>query len=71
MKSPLVYVGGKSILAKQIIDLIPKQTVYVEVFAGAGWVFFKKEPSKSEVLNDLDSDLVSFYRFCRVTWKSS
>lgn len=62
MKSPLVYVGGKSILAKQIIDLIPKHTVYVEVFAGAGWVFFKKEPSKSEVLNDLDSDLVSFYR---------
>ncbi len=62
MKSPLVYVGGKSILAKQIIDLIPKHTVYVEVFAGAGWVFFKKELSKSEVLNDLDSDLVSFYR---------
>ncbi|HQQ49606.1 MAG TPA: DNA adenine methylase, partial [Spirochaetota bacterium] len=29
---------------------------------GAGWVFFKKEPSKSEIINDLDSDLISFYR---------
>lgn len=62
MKSPLVYVGGKSILSKQIIPMIPAHKTYCEVFAGAGWVFLKKEPSKSEVINDLDSDLVSFYR---------
>jgi len=62
MKSPLVYVGGKSILSKQIILMIPQHSIYCEVFAGAGWVFFKKEPSKSEIINDLDSDLISFYR---------
>lgn len=62
MDSPLVYVGGKSKLSKEIISLIPTHTIYCEVFAGAGWVFFRKEPSKSEVLNDLDSDLISFYR---------
>ena len=62
MKSPLVYVGGKSILSKQIISMIPEHKIYCEVFAGAGWVFFKKEPSKSEIINDLDSDLISFYR---------
>lgn len=62
MKSPLVYVGGKSILSKQIISMIPEHKIYCEVFAGAGWVFFKKQPSRSEIINDLDSDLISFYR---------
>lgn len=62
MKSPLVYVGGKSILSKQIIKMIPDHKIYCEAFAGAGWVFFKKEPSRSEIINDLDSDLITFYR---------
>jgi len=62
MNSPLSYVGGKSRLSKRIIQLIPEHKTYCEVFAGAGWVFFKKNPSKYEVLNDLDSDLISFYR---------
>ena len=62
MKSPLVYIGGKSKLAKTIIDMIPEHKAYCEVFAGAAWVFFKKDPSKYEVINDLDSDLIVFYR---------
>ena len=62
MDSPLAYVGGKSKLSKEIISLIPHHSIYCEAFAGAGWVFFRKEPSKSEILNDLDSDLISFYR---------
>jgi len=33
-----------------------------EVFAEAAWEFFRKEPSKYEVINDLDSDLICFYR---------
>jgi DNA adenine methylase len=32
------------------------------MFSGAAWVFFRKEPSKFEFLNDLDSGLVVFYR---------
>lgn len=62
MKSPLAYVGGKSKLSKYIISIIPEHKVYCEVFSGAAWVFFKKPESEVEVLNDLDSDLVSFYR---------
>lgn len=42
--------------------MIPEHKTYCEVFAGAAWVFFKKEPSKYEVINDLDNDLVAFYR---------
>ncbi|HPI14513.1 MAG TPA: DNA adenine methylase [Spirochaetota bacterium] len=62
MKSPLAYVGGKSKLAPQIVDLIPDHQAYYETFFGGGWVFFRKEPSRVEVINDLDRDLVAFYR---------
>jgi len=62
VNSPLRYVGGKSRISEKIIGMIPEHTTYCEVFAGAGWIFFKKEPSRYEVLNDLDSDLISFYR---------
>lgn len=62
MNSPLAYIGGKSKLAETIIKMIPEHKAYCEVFAGAAWVFFRKEPSKYETINDLDSDLVCFYR---------
>lgn len=62
MHSPLPYIGGKSKLSKAIIGLIPEHLSYCEVFSGAAWVFFGKDPSKYEVINDLDSDLIAFYR---------
>ncbi len=62
MKSPLSYFGGKSRLAPKIISLIPKHICYIEPFAGAAWVFFKKPESKVEVLNDLDNNIVNVYR---------
>lgn len=62
MNSPLAYIGGKSKLSETIIKMIPEHRAYCEVFAGAAWVFFRKEPSKYETINDLDSDLICFYR---------
>jgi len=62
MNSFLRYLGGKSILSKQIIPLIPEHITYCEVFAGAAWMFFKKEPSKIEIINDINNDLVTLYR---------
>ena len=66
MIGPLPYIGGKNRLAKQIISLLPVHTTYVEPFAGGAQVFFHKEPSKVEVLNDLDGEIVNFYRVCQL-----
>lgn len=62
MNSPIAYVGGKSKLAETIIRYIPQHHTYIEVFAGGAWIFFRKEPSNGEVLNDKDGDLISLYR---------
>lgn len=56
------WIGGKSRLAKRIIERIPEHTCYVEPFAGAAWILFRKPPSKVEVLNDLQGDIVRVYR---------
>lgn len=64
-RSPLSYIGGKNRLAKQIIEIFPQHTTYAEVFAGGGQVFFRKAPSKVEVLNDLDNEIANFYRICQ------
>jgi len=65
MRSPISYIGGKSRLAADIIKMFPEHTTYVEPFAGGAQVFFHKAPSKVEVLNDLDGEIVNFYRVCQ------
>jgi DNA adenine methylase len=65
MRGPLSYIGGKTRLAKRIIARIPEHLAYVEPFAGGAQVFFHKEPSKIEVLNDLDGEVVNLYRVCQ------
>lgn len=61
MNSPIKWVGGKSKLVKLLLPLIPLHKGYVEVFGGAGWLLFSKEPSKWEVLNDLDNNLMNLF----------
>ena len=63
MRSPLSgWIGGKSQLASRIIARIPAHRCYVEAFAGAAWVLFKRPESEVEVLNDLNRDVVTLYR---------
>ncbi len=65
MIGPLPYIGGKNRLATKIISLFPEHATYVEPFAGGAQVFFHKQPSQVEVLNDLDFDIVNFLRVCQ------
>jgi len=65
MVGPLSYIGGKRTLAKRVIEIFPRHTTYVEAFAGGAQVFFHKPPSKVEVLNDIDGDIVNFFRVCQ------
>jgi DNA adenine methylase len=65
MIGPLPYIGGKNRLATRIISLLPEHTTFVEPFAGGAQVLFHKLPSNVEVLNDLDFDIVNFFRVCQ------
>jgi hypothetical protein len=69
MIGPLSYIGGKRSLAKRIIAIFPEHTTYVEAFAGGAQVFFHKEPSKVEVLSDLDGEIVNFFRVCQLHYE--
>jgi DNA adenine methylase len=69
VKGPLAYIGGKSKIANRIIEIFPQHVTYVETFAGGAQTLFHKEPSKIEVLNDLDSDVVTFFRVCQLHYE--
>ncbi|MDI9627068.1 MAG: DNA adenine methylase [Acidobacteriota bacterium] len=62
---PMPYSGGKQRVAKQIVDLFPPHAGYIEPFAGALSVLLAKTPSELEVVNDLDGDIVAFWRVLR------
>lgn len=65
LKPPIPYYGGKSRIADWIVGLMPAHDSYVELFSGSASVLFAKAPSTHEILNDLDSSVVTFFRVLR------
>ena len=65
MRTPLTYYGGKQLLARHIIRLMPPHRVYLEPFAGGAAVLFAKPRVERETLNDLDGQIVRFWRALR------
>jgi len=66
MVGPLAYLGGKNRVAKKIISYFPEHNCYIEPFCGGAQVFFHKEPSSVEILNDLDEEVFNFLRVCQL-----
>ncbi|MFD7185529.1 DNA adenine methylase [Streptomyces sp. NPDC059904] len=65
MKSPVPYFGSKQRLAPWIASLLPAHDHYVEPFCGGLSVLFAKRPAPMETVNDLDGELMTFWRVLR------
>jgi DNA adenine methylase len=65
MKSPVPYFGSKQRIAPWIASLLPDHGHYVEPFAGGLSVLLAKRPAPMETVNDLDGDLMTFWRVLR------
>lgn len=65
MRPPVPYFGGKLRLADQLVRLMPPHAHYVEPFCGSLAVLLAKPPAAHETVNDLDGDLMNFWRVLR------
>lgn len=64
-RTPLPYYGGKQRLAERIVTLMPRHTAYLEPFAGGAAVLFAKPRAARETINDLDGQVMGFWRSLR------
>ena len=65
LRSPIWYFGGKGHLASWILDYFPEHREYIEPFFGGGSLFFGKTPAKVETINDINSDVMNFFKILR------
>ncbi|MEU5668973.1 DNA adenine methylase [Micromonospora sp. NPDC047753] len=65
MKPPFAYFGGKTMIAERITPLLPPHSHYVEPYCGSLSVLLAKPPAKMETVNDLDHELMTWWRVLR------
>jgi len=61
----LRWPGAKWRIAPWVTAHLPAHDAYIEPFFGSGAVFFNKEPSRVEIINDLDRHVVGLFRVLR------
>lgn len=61
MKPVLKYPGSKWRISGKIVERIPEHHTYLEPYFGSGAVFFSKEPSAIEMINDLDDNVPNLF----------
>lgn len=65
LKAPFAWIGGKSKMAKEIVERMPPHSCYCEVFAGSLSVLYAKErpfAKYNEVINDWNEDLINLHK---------
>jgi DNA adenine methylase len=65
MRSVINGMGGKYHMADELISLFPSHEIYIEPFGYTASVLLAKEPSKKEVYNDINGDVVVFFEVLR------
>lgn len=66
----MTYYGGKQRMLRHIVGKIPEHRTYVEPFFGGGAVFWGKEKSEVEVVNDINHRLVTFYKALKYDYET-
>lgn len=61
----LSFYGGKVSKVKTLVRFLPPHDAYIEVCGGMASLLFYKYPSKIEVYNDKDKNIVNFFRVLR------
>lgn len=59
------YPGAKNRIANWICGYIPEHNVYLEPYGGSLAILLNKEPCHIETVNDLDAEVVNFFRVVR------
>jgi DNA adenine methylase len=59
------WYGGKYSHLDWLLPLLPKTKHFCDVFGGSAAVLINREPSPVETYNDIDSELVTFFRALR------
>ncbi|KKO19813.1 MAG: DNA adenine methylase [Candidatus Brocadia sp.] len=62
LRSVTSRIGSKGYLTCWLLQHVPHHVCYLEPFAGGAKLFFAKERSQIEILNDKDERLVNLYR---------
>ncbi len=70
LKTPISYYGGKQTLMRHILPLVPEHITYTEAFVGGGALYFAKKPSELEVINDVNGNLVNFFRVLKLNYSA-
>lgn len=61
INSPFRYPGGKFYARNIILKYLPAHSYYLEPFAGGGSIFFAKQKTPFNHLNDIDIELINCY----------
>lgn len=65
LAAPFGYYGSKQRVSARIISELPPHNAWIDAFCGSAAVTLAKPPAPIEVINDINGDIVNFFRHLR------